>query len=310
MIAAAVLAAALSLGTSGAAKAQEVSWSIQGATAPAQLGVPVAISGTVSSNLPQDLAFDLAASTNAAYAASASFGKTALSGGRRVQPFSAEILPLAVGQLTARLACAPSSGAPVFKSPPILINVAAPSLPKNAEPMDIKAPRAARPPLWPWLLLAALLAAGYALYRWRSNRRQEEPQKEPLDLRPPEVIAEEGLAALARSGLWDSGRYKDFYGTLTDIVKLYLERRLGFAAPRMTSSEILRSLRQSAWEREITAKLRSLLDRADLVKFAKIPPEPGWGQADIASALSFVRETTPRPVEMTSSAPPKTEPAV
>ncbi|HVC08826.1 MAG TPA: hypothetical protein VNH15_02665 [Elusimicrobiota bacterium] len=299
MIAAAGAALALLCALGRPAAAQNAQWNVNASTAEAQLGVPYALTGTVTSDSPKDLAFVVSTSTDDSYAvAGARFGKTVLQNGERVQPFSAEILPLAVGKISVSLACAPpgAPAAPKVASPPIWIDVAAPALPKNAEPKDIKAPRAAGPPLWPWLVLAALLAAGYALYRAHSKKNAADAgNARPVDSRPPEVIAESDLNALQKSGLWELGRHKDFYSALTEILKRYIERRFGFAAPQMTTVEISRALRQADLDRGIPGRLKEVLDRADLVKFAKIPPEPEWGPADIVSAIQIVRDTTPRP---------------
>ncbi len=293
MIAALALLAALGR----PAAAQDVRWSINPSTAQAQLGLPFAISGTVASDFPKDLVFKLSISTDVSYAVTnAHFGKSIVQGNERLQPFSARILPLAVGKIAVSLACAPSTGTPQFLSPSIPITVAEPSLSNGAEPRDIKAPRAARPPLWRWLLLAVLIAAGYALYRKLSKKADGGAAIGPaVDSRPPEVIAESELSALQKSGLWELGRHKDFYSALTDILKRYLERRFGFAAPQMTTAEISRALRGEDPSRGLSAKAKGVLDRADLIKFAKISPDPEWGPSDIVTAIQIVRDTTPQP---------------
>ncbi|HVA67510.1 MAG TPA: hypothetical protein VNK24_11405 [Elusimicrobiota bacterium] len=301
MITALALLCALGRPAAAAPAAQNARWNVNASTAEAELGVPYALAGTVTSDSPKDLAFVVSASTSESYAvADARFGKTILQNGERLQPFSAEILPLAVGKISVSLACAPA-GAPAtarFASPPILIDVAAPTLPQNAEPRDIKAPRSAGPPLWPWLVLAAVLATGYALYRAFSKKNAADPKNDrPVDSRPPEVIAESDLNALQKSGLWELGRHKDFYSALTDILKRYIERRFGFAAPRMTTVEIFRALRRADLDRGILGKLKEVSDRADLVKFAKIPPGADWGPSDVVSAIEIVRGTTPQPPE-------------
>jgi len=306
MIAAALaLLCALGRPAAAAPAAQNARWNINVSTAEAELGVPYALTGTVTSDSQKDLAFVVSTSTNESYAvAGARFGKTVLQNGERVQPFLAEILPLAVGKISVSLACAQveaPAGAPAtaqFTSPPIWIDVAAPNLPQNAEPRDIKAPKTARPPLWPWLVLAAVLAAGYALYRKFSQKNAADAGNDrPVDTRPPEIVAESDLNALQKSGLWELGRHKDFYSALTDILKRYIERRFGFAAPQMTTVEISRALRRADLDRGIMGKFKEVLDRADLVKFAKIPPGSDWGPSDIVSAIQIVKDTTPRPPE-------------
>lgn len=120
---------------------------------------------------------------------------------------------------------------------------------------------------------------------------------------PPHARAEAELEALRASGLLEEGRAKEFYIQLTDILRRYLEGRFAFGATRMTTTELARILRQLEVDRETAHVLRGLLERADLVKFARLRPDASQGQEEIDQGLAFVRGTAPRELAAQGSLP-------
>jgi len=268
-------------------------WELRGSTS-AELGEPVAIEGSVLYQGKGELALDLEASATDQYAISeASLGKPQDQNGGRRRDFRLQVIPLDVGPLGVSPAWS-FAGDPkrIFRSPPFRIQVREPVL---AAPQlrDIKGPRAARLALWPWLLALAAALGGWAL--WRRRRRGQAGTGVRLkDLRPPEEAAHEKLELLESSGLWEAGRFKEFYAALTDILRQYLERRCGIPATRLTSSELQRHMRHAEMDREVTGLVRELTERADLVKFAKVTPEQDWGPGDLEAARRVVRETSPK----------------
>jgi hypothetical protein len=61
----------------------------------------------------------------------------------------------------------------------------------------------------------------------------------------------------------------------------------------MTSVEVSRLVKSRQPDLKASAVVRELLNRADLVKFARIKPEPEDGPRDARSVLEIVRATTP-----------------
>jgi len=151
------------------------------------------------------------------------------------------------------------------------------------------------------LLLAVLLAAAYVWFRRRRRRRG--PAAAPVpDLRPPDVIALAELEALRAAGLAECGRLKEHYTRLTATVRSYLERRFGFPAVDLTTSEILAAfaarLRPGDAARpvaELEAELARLLMAADLVKFARYEPPAAVAAGEVDRAAELVRATAARP---------------
>ncbi|HEX4047786.1 MAG TPA: hypothetical protein VH309_08130, partial [Elusimicrobiota bacterium] len=80
-------------------------------------------------------------------------------------------------------------------------------------------------------------------------------------------------------------------------LRVYLEARYGEPATAMTSVEVARLVKSKQPDLKASAIARELLQRADLVKFARIKPGPDDGPNDSRSVLDLVRTTTPRAPE-------------
>lgn len=258
------------------------------------LGEPITIQATATLEAGASLSLDLERSTTDSFAITA---VRELPAGRR---FEIQLIPLDVGQRAFTLFWTLAGAGPARSlSSELRLDVREPpEAAKSQDVKDIKPPRRARPLLWPWLLLAAALAGLWYWYKRRAElrRRAQSAAGPPPDTRPPEEIAESELAALDASHMWAEGRHKEFYGALTEILRRYLERRFAFPATRETTTEIHRRLRQLELDRRLLTVFKDLFDRADLVKFAKIPAQARWGGSDLTAARRLVRETSPKDV--------------
>lgn len=158
---------------------------------------------------------------------------------------------------------------------------------KDPQITDIYAPLDQPPPTLYYLLAggAALLLFALLFY-FRRRRRRQQPPPPPL---PLHVAA---LAAIDRL-LQEQGTACDFarfYAGLTLILRHYIEARFGLKAPEQTTEEFLDSLRQSpAFSEEQKALLRNFLGRCDLIKFARIIPDPREVDAAIGLCRDFIR---------------------
>jgi len=146
----------------------------------------------------------------------------------------------------------------------------------------------------PWLYIAigAVLAAVVAWVLYRVFRKKDvEEAPEPVDTRPPWIIARERLEKLRESDYISRGEFKFYYQSLTDIMRKYIEPRYGIDATDRTTMELKRLLRNIHLDRENYDILFSMFDRADLVKFAKRVPGPGEVDEDFQKAWQFVQRT-------------------
>ena len=155
-----------------------------------------------------------------------------------------------------------------------VIRVESVGLDEGADIRDIKGPLAipfSMVTLLPWLVgLAILGAAAYWLYRRRTRPDRPVPVVPP---RPAHEIAYESLDALEASGLLQLGEVKTYHIRVSDILRVYTEDRFDVDAMEMTTGEVLVGLDRARVARGVVGDFRQLLDRCDLVKFAKFRPE-------------------------------------
>ena len=142
----------------------------------------------------------------------------------------------------------------------------------------------------------ALLVALVLLLRWLAKRRRHVATATPPP--PAHVIALGALDALRARRLVEKGAIKEYYSTLTDIVRAYLEGRYRVRAPEMTTEEFLvassRDGRLGADHRQL---LGNFLGESDLVKFARHLPSTDDSERAYSAARRFVEETRETPEE-------------
>ena len=82
---------------------------------------------------------------------------------------------------------------------------------------------------------------------------------------------------------------------LTDVVRRYLEARFQLRAERQTTSEFLADLERndSLLEEKDRKFLRSFLASADMVKFARLPADPGLFDKASVKAEELISGTIP-----------------
>lgn len=137
---------------------------------------------------------------------------------------------------------------------------------------DLK-PFMATEPNGPLILLFVILglaALGLAL------AMAVRPRKRPAPVRPPVQPTEEPapsirgrLDDLRNSGLIESGAAIAFCDQLSEILRDLLRQRYGLSSRRLTTSEILQSLR-SRGSQALCGAVEEVLVSCDLVKFAKV----------------------------------------
>lgn len=108
---------------------------------------------------------------------------------------------------------------------------------------------------------------------------------------PPHVAAIKSLEKLHAQKLWQSGKQKQYYTRLTDILRAYMQRRYGFRAMEYTSAEILTKLRNEELSERARKRIENLLPLSDFVKFAKYVPDAQQNEDAYQDAYYFVEET-------------------
>lgn len=122
-------------------------------------------------------------------------------------------------------------------------------------------------------LFVCLAALGGWLY-YLAKQKQAGATETPKIILSPEEEALNQLNQLFDSALLRSGKIKEYYLRLSEILRLYFEKRFQILAVESTTDEIVSALRKQEIDRELREKISQVLEAADLAKFAKWKPEP------------------------------------
>lgn len=160
---------------------------------------------------------------------------------------------------------------------------------------------------WKYLLIAILLIGivAFILY-WFIWRKKPLTEEEKIALLPPYDRAKLALKNLDESPYLEHENLKDYYSELTFIIRKYLEEKVYDRALESTTKELIErlSLLNEGNQIDISKKdiknLESILQRADLVKFAKSAPDVELAKMDwqtIDVEIDHVKEALPEPTE-------------
>lgn len=151
-----------------------------------------------------------------------------------------------------------------------------------------------------WIILAlALVAIGVALYMiYRKHGTLIIHRTKPVD---PYETAMSELNRLRQQRLAETGREKEYYTALVDILRKYLEQRFAINAMEMTTTQILSTLRSNPETKDNQPRIKQILEIADFVKFANVRPLPDDNIKTFNNVVSFVEDTKPVPVEEENS---------
>ena len=147
---------------------------------------------------------------------------------------------------------------------------------------------------WGLLILLAAFAVVFAVYALIKHKRNEPIFVKPKPQEPAHVVALRQLDELKEQKLWQRGLVKEFYSSLTDIARGYLNGRFGLQAMESTTSEIMQMTKNvPEIDKDLRKNLQDLLERADFVKFAKAQTVANENEASFDFVEHFVLTTKP-----------------
>ena len=147
---------------------------------------------------------------------------------------------------------------------------------------------------WAWLL--GLLLIGAAIWAYHKYyKKGVNPLKSSRKRLPPYEEAMINLRNLKAAQLWQQGQEKEYFTGLTDILRVYIDRRFHINAVEMTSSQIIETLKKNEETKAVNEQLEMILEVADIVKFANARPLADDNEVAYQRAVNFVEAT--RPVE-------------
>jgi hypothetical protein len=172
--------------------------------------------------------------------------------------------------------------------PVVIVTSVLPADTSNLEPKPPRDVWGANRLWWPIILAAALGVALIALLIWWWRRRRRQTTVEPVVTMPavtPREWALRELERLTAARLIERGEVRLFYIELSEILRKYLALLDNAWSTDLTTNELSDRLIAS---KVTPGLLFTLIDRADLVKFARHRPPLEQGKRDLEAARAWV----------------------
>ena len=180
------------------------------------------------------------------------------------------------------------------KTEALLLNVQTIILAEDAELKDIKQPieePIGWSDIWPWLLGILILSLLiFIVKKYILNKNKPSIIIKPKVIIPADISALKELNALEKAKIWQEGNVKEYHSQLSEIIRRYTENRFQFIALELTTDEILQELKSILSDDQLN-NLSTLLQRADLAKFAKSKPIDTENMESMVLAKGFVNAT-------------------
>ena len=145
------------------------------------------------------------------------------------------------------------------------------------------------------ILIAIIVGAVYYIRRRRKRKPKVIERAKPKD--PAHVWARKELKKLEEEKLWQKDEIKQYYSRVTDILRMYLEYRYNWLALESTTEDISEEINSYGIAQEAKQNLLTILNEADLVKFAKRIPTPDSNVKVMEQAYYFLDLTEPKEVK-------------
>jgi hypothetical protein len=151
---------------------------------------------------------------------------------------------------------------------------------------------------WKWYLpqiyiglaiLAAIIILIFIIKKLSKKKPQEIIIEKPKI--PAHIAALETLEKIKSEAIWKDNKTKEYYSSIADTVRLYIEERFNINALELTSDEIIKIFKSQVVDSESKSKLNQILTLSDFVKFAKQIPIEAEHTLTLNNAFDFVRGT-------------------
>lgn len=212
-----------------------------------------------------------------------------------------ECVPTRAGDLQIpELEVKDTAGVVVAKIQPVQLSVQsaiAQEDPQPKQPDPMLDARAITPP-WGWVALAALVSL-VALYfgvragirAWRARQARVKPLAAPTEKLTEDEWALRELSRVRELATWKSGKFKPHYFRVSEILKIYIERRYQIDAVESTSVEVIRALEGQGVQARWVDLLESHFYTLDRVKFTDYVPTAEEPNQIIEDTIQWVKST-------------------
>lgn len=147
------------------------------------------------------------------------------------------------------------------------------------------------PAIWPYFLMAVLSMVAVAVFViWKRHGGNLF-----VDNRPPHEKALAALSHIDKQKYVVNGRHKKLYTAVSDTLRTYFEAIGPVPMTDRTTAEIRRDLAGGPLQQDEAARLLSILEDSDLVKFAKVQPGQHEAERLTQNARQLILDTKPQP---------------
>lgn len=155
------------------------------------------------------------------------------------------------------------------------------SIPRIAPPSEMSAP-----PIWPWFAGGAAVAAMLAFAARRYWVGRAPP---PAPLGAPAEIALAELDRIETLNLPASGDFPRHYALVSDCVRSFISAQFGVPTMERATSEIAAEVQGADIPQAESRGAIAVLEESDLVKFARLSPQPDEAREALAASRRTVR---------------------
>ncbi len=140
------------------------------------------------------------------------------------------------------------------------------------------------------IALIAILIILLFIYFWRKRKAKPENVEEvPEPAIPDFELALQKFDKIKSEKIWKTGKLKQYYIDISDVLREFIENRYKINAPELTSDEILMAIKTKLQQTGQYNNLRAILTLSDLAKFAKYTPGELENDKVIDDAIAFVK---------------------
>lgn len=134
------------------------------------------------------------------------------------------------------------------------------------------------------------------------GRKTEKPPTVLVRRRPAYEVALEKLEILKSEKLWQQGQIKEYHSQLTFILRDYLEHAFKIPALESTTEETMQAFKALDLDSNWDQRMREMLQRADMIKFAKAEPPLDIHAKAMTLVADFIHETKNEEIEIEETA--------
>ncbi len=224
--------------------------------------------------------------------------------GELVTVFSYLLAGFALGELTpgalrvSWLHADGAAGSIEVAAPPLIVRSTLTAGDTELRPLKPQIGIEGAPPAWRRpasvaALAVVLLSAGVAAWVVRVRRRRAPPEAIEAAPSGPEVAARRRLDRLASARALENGDFDGYYGTISTVVRGFLEERFEFRATALTTVELQSRMVARGVDRWQARLVGGLLDRCDAAVYAHRYPDPLSADHDLTVAYEIVELSRP-----------------